>query len=291
MEIKEKVFKFIDFVYDKYFSRFDIDIIKIKQQIDIDIGFMVERRYEENGIRALVFYRLTRASIAKLNNEEITGFVFEIRNISKLYSNSYISPFSNIECPVFIGSDVFIDRNYSIRNNVVIENKCQLFDNNYIYNDTKQNIIDYDVELMDNVKIHCSSVGANTKICCNCIIREDIAADVVVEVVNELQIKKSTKNSRIPSQELRVYGIVPKYKNSFVLYGEGIYNPKVKLVVQNHTPSCEILYWDKNKIIVRIGYFIMGKSDKSKLIIFSNGQRIVINNSIGLQNTLKNLKK
>jgi len=65
----------------------------------------------------------------------------------------------------------------------------------------------------------------------------------------------------------------------------------VKLVVQNHTPSCEILYWDKNKIIVRIGYFIMGKSDKSKLIIFSNGQRIVINNSIGLQNTLKNLKK
>ena len=102
---------------------------------------------------------------------------------------------------------------------------------------------------------------------------------------------ESYETITIPRSILEEYSTLEKYKNSFVLYGEGIYNPKIKLIVQNHSPNINITYWDKNKIIVKVDYFSADKKDKSRLILFSNGQRIVINNSEGLHNILKNLQK
>lgn len=291
MEIKKELLKFIDVVIDKYFSEFDINIDNIKEKLTEDIDYILSKRYERNGINALIFYRVTRECVSQLKKEEITNFVFKIKNISRIYSTSYISPFSYLECPVFIGDEVFIDKNYKIGKYVVIENKCYLIDNNIYKSDNKLYNIQENVLIENSVKVYNSSIGVNAIIGSNSIIREDISNDVIVDVISELQIKKSAISSRIPSQELKVYGVVPKYKNSFVLYGEGIYNPKVKLVVQNNISNATITYWDKNKIIVRVEYFAMSGNDKSKLILFSNGQRIVLNNSVGLQKTLKNLQK
>lgn len=293
MDIKNKALKYFDEIYKKYFFSYKIELENIRNQIIEDINYMSSKLedFNLNGINAIIFYRLTRSGLKDIKCDNITDIVFRLKNESMLYTTSYLSPFAIVECPIIIGENVFIDKNYQIGKNVVIENNVQLIDKN-IYNiDNKYNTIGNEVCIENNVKIYNSNIGKFSLIKENCVIREDISDGSVVEVISELQIKNSKIKSHIPSQILSVYGVVPKYKNSFVLYGEGIYNPKVKLIVQKHSPELEIMYWDKNKIIVKIEYFELSKNEKSKLVLFSNGQRIVINNSTGLQKVLKNLQK
>jgi len=289
-----KVKKIVSEIYSAYFFDYKIDLNKVENLIVADYDFMQKNNVDNfDGIIALIIYRLSFEVAENYKSEKLIDVFYKIKKETLNYTTSYISPYSIILSPVLLkGENVLIDKGFKIYNNVVICNGVKLIDKTYGLFDKKVTFIKSNTIINNNVKIYANSnIGEKVEIGDGCTIRENISDNSIVSLITDLQIKKSKLSSRIPSQELNVFGVVPKYKNTFVIYGEGFYNPKVKLLSDSYNVETEISYWDKNKIIVKIKSFNIKDFLKNMLILFSNGQRIVLSNNIGLQKTLKNLQK
>lgn len=288
-----KIRSFIMKICDTYFCNYKINIDEVEKLIINDYQYYIDNNLESrDGMCALIIYRLSCNVVENNPHDNFVDLFYKIKNETVRYTNSYISPYAILSSPISIGEKVVIDKGYNIEKNVVINNYVELINNNYGLYDKKYTNIKNNTIIKHNVKIYSDAhIGS----CCIigewCIIRDAIADNCEVKLISNIQTRKNTQTSRIPSQELLIYGVVPKYKNSIIIHGEGFYNPKVKVVIPKENVETEIVYWDKNKIIVKLKYLKVENYLKNTLIIFSNGQRIVLTNNMALQKTLKNLQK
>lgn len=290
MENLNKIKNDIDLFCDTYFYSEKIDRQKIYDLIIKDYSYQKELGFDNyDGIVALIIYRVCHTMV---DNANIYDLFFKIQNESRIKSSSYISPFAVLNCPIaLVGKNIEISKGFKLDKNIVLYDNVKLIDKDYGLFDKKSTHIGKDTVINNNSKIYNGAdIGEGCVIGDNCIIKEKISANYEVSVISELQIKKSKTSSFISSQELNIFGVVPKYKNTLVVFGEGFYNPKIKLIVDGRSVNVEISYWDKNKIMIKVPYFTVGNCLKNMLIIFSNSQRIVLNNSYGVQKVLKNLK-
>lgn len=286
------------------------DLLKIKKtyfgkyDFEKDIVFDNMRRYLEyyensgllpecsNGSGAIMCYLLSE-NILKNNEYSLLLFDDLIRFKNKVVAqfSNYISPFSRIDFPILIkGNYNYIGGGYHFAKTIEIANHVIFYDNN---NHVFDNIINIGEcsKFEDDCKVYCE-VGSNCHVNKGCVIREKIQDKSVVEIKNVLQVKSTKNENYLPSQTLTFFGCVPKYKDSLVIYGEGFYNPKVKIIVPYGKLMFDIKYWDKDKIILKIKKAELGeKNEKCTLVLFSNGQRISVFNDVGVLKMLKNLKK
>ena len=203
----------------------------------------------------------------------------------------YVSPYANLGTFELHGINIYIGDNVVAQDHLVVGGGCVIGKNqaNSEYS-IKKVTIGNNCVIGNNVKIYPGTIiGDNVTVCDGAIIKEKIDNNVQVDIVNQLQVK-SMVNARISSQNLFVYGIVPKYKNTFVVFGEGFYNPKVILKLKSgKNINYEISYWDKNKIIVKLKESTPIKDDENMLIVMSNGIKVTLFNSFGIKNALKSI--
>lgn len=198
-----------------------------------------------------------------------------------------------------IGKCFFIDHGV----NVVIGETCEIGDNCNIFNDVvlgSKNVktakaVKRHPTVKNNVTICAGSrvlgnitVGDNCFISPHAVVLDDVPDNTHVGIVNQLQLTK--KVNSLPSQKLIVYGVVPKFKNTIKILGEGFYNPTVLIKLKNDKVlNYQISYWDKNKILVKFKNVVPFKeSDVSgaKIIILSNADKVIVTNSYGLTKAL-----
>lgn len=215
---------------------------------------------------SLYYYRLIRYIIEhKLcppNSQNIVAFM---QFVEKITSN-YVSPFCIVEQDVnILGTHVYIYGDYKICAKTNIFSGVQIGDKNYDQNiinnidsdtnlgvfDNKTYVVDKNCTIENAAKVCFCDIGEGVIVCSNAIVRENICAHSRVEKLNQLQITQ-TKKSYLPSQELEVYGVVPKYKNTLTIYGDGIYNPNVIIRHKGKKVLSQIEYWDKTKIILKL---------------------------------------
>lgn len=199
-----------------------------------------------------------------------------------------ISPLSKIELPI----DVINCNRIKISGKVLIGEQCTLFSNVSISGNI---IIKNNVTLCENVHIPKDvTIEDNCIIERNCIVLENLEKNSVLKIITQQQIKQRYGNS-LQSQKVYVYGIVPKFKNTFIILGEGFYNPTIFIKLKNEkTLNYTITYWDKNKIIVKIKSFFKFTNkqvDNVKVTLFSNSEKLIILNSVGLEKCLLSLQK
>ena len=125
------------------------------------------------------------------------------------------------------------------------------------------------------------------------MVTDNLSEYEEAKIINQVQVN-CTKN-KINTHKMEVYGIVPKFKNAFVIIGEGFYNPTVliKLKNQNKELKYEVDYWDKNKIIIKIKNttpFLLKDVKGLKIIILSNSEKVVILNNFAVEKCLVSLK-
>lgn len=242
----------------------------------------------ENGLYAIFVYLITKNVFQNniLSGELLTQLAL-IKNHTISTCSNYISPFSDVEFPIIIkGNFNYIGGGYYIKDNFECGNSNRLFDKNTVFNDKKISV-GKNVKIDNDVKIY-SEIGNNVKIDSDAVIREKIEDGVNVSVRNSIQTKTENKTIKCPT----IYGVVPKFRNLMVVYGEGFYNPKIKIVVPYGRVDYSLTFWDKNKIIIRLDRVEMDSdNEKNTLIIFSNGGRVSLINDIGVQKSLKNWKK
>lgn len=236
----------------------DIDVQKISPNSNIF------------GRISLYYYRLCRYIIthklSPLNSQSLKMYT---QFLEKTTSN-YLSPFADIDndvvlqgthiciygdyqlnANIFIFSGVIVgDKNYdeNIYNNIDIDNNITLFVNNPY-------VIDKNCILNNSAKLSFCNIGECCEICENAVVRENIISGSKVKILNQCQIVVREK-TYIPSQELTIYGLVPKYKNTLTIYGDGIYNPNVIIRCGDKKIGSDIIYWDKSKIILKLKGFL-----------------------------------
>ena len=96
----------------------------------------------------------------------------------------------------------------------------------------------------------------------------------------------------MPSQQMYFYGLYPKFKNGFVIIGDGFYNPVVMLKNKNKSLDYKISYWDKNKIIVKLktsSPLTLQEASATKIIILCRGCKLAVLKSQGLVKALTTL--
>jgi len=243
-----------------------------------------------NGLFAIVTYVISKDVVLHNINIPLDDLL-RAKNITLTQCLNYISPFAEIDFPLYIyGNYNYIGGAFKLNNNIIIGNHVEFCDNNMGDNVKKINI-GKNATFENNVKVY-SSVGDNSHILEGCRVREEIPNNCVVSCRNSIQYKTFSDRSNLPSQTLNCYGCVPKYKDTLVIYGEGFYNPKVKIVVPYGKADFSLCYWDKNKIILKFSDFhCAGEIDRCTMVLFSNGQRIGLVNDLGLLKLLKTLKK
>lgn len=274
----------------------------------------------------MYYYRLVRHivenKLVPLNSQSL--LVFE-NFIEKLTSN-YISPFAILEENVVLdGTHIFIYGDYKINTKTCImsgvivgdkhhdDNAYNTLDtdNSIIFPDNKPYIIDKKCIIFQNAKVIFCNIGAECIICENAVVRENIGTRSTVNIVNQCQLTKREK-TYIPSQELVVFGLVPKYKNTLTIFGEGIYNPNVIIRFGNKKIESQIEYWDKSKIILKLKGFLEKQNnatsdqnltlnidikkvqkntnnDKCIVVVMSRGTKVTINDTNVVKKLLKNI--
>lgn len=134
------------------------------------------------------------------------------------------------------------------------------------------------------------TIGNNVFVCPQAVVTDDVPENTTVSIVNQLQLTK--RINTLPSQKLTIFGVVPKFKNCIKILGEGFYNPTVLIKLKNNKSlNYQIIYWDKNKIIIKFKNKALTKLDVLgvKLIVLSNADKVILLNSFGLSKTLLNL--
>ena len=239
---------------------------------------------------AVIYYRVAEYVFYKLKRQEVA---YLIADYALKITNIYISPKVNIGEGLLleiaentkIYENVRIGKKMHIVGKVIICSKTNLQNNNCI-------------EIGDNFSIsHNACVRGNIKIGNNvcidggCTVLDNIDSDCEVKIVSSLQMLYSNKKNLLPSQKIFVYGVVPKFKNQIVIYGEGFYNPIVDIKIKqlNKNIESEVSYWDKNTIIIKVKPINIEneKLNVNKIIIKSNGYKCVVNNSMGLVKILR----
>lgn len=204
-------------------------------------------------------------------------------------TTSFVSPYADLKKFKLDGVNIYIGDNVVAGDGLVIGGGSVL--GKHQFNDDIDNkyiIIGINCVIGNNVRIcHGADIGDNVTINNGCIIKEKIDSNVVVDIVNQLQIKRAN-NAYVTSQKLIVYGLVPKYKNTLVIYGEGFYNPKVIIRLKDSKQlDYNITYWDKNKIIIKIKSFSKTTHVDNMIVIMSRGTRVAIINNIALNVLIK----
>jgi serine O-acetyltransferase len=137
------------------------------------------------------------------------------------------------------------------------------------------------------------TIGNNVFVSPSAVVLDDVEDNQKVLIVNQLQITKQDTFSYLPSQKMVIYGIVPKFKNTISILGEGFYNPNVIIKLKNNaTLNYAIDYWDKNKIMVKFKNTTPFEKDivkGVKCIVFSNNARVIIVNNLALEKALTSL--
>lgn len=201
-----------------------------------------------------------------------------------------------------IGQGLFIDHG----SKTVIGETCEIGNNCTIFNDVV--LGSKNVMCNESVKRH-PSLGNNVTICAGCrvlgnikignnvfispacVVLEDIEENSKVTIVNQLQLTNNSPN--ILAQKMVVYGVVPKFKNTLMILGEGFYNPMVLVKLKEPKDLFfNISFWDKNKIILKFKNkkaFSKAELKNSKIIILSNNNKVVLLQNFALEKTLTTL--
>lgn len=201
-----------------------------------------------------------------------------------------------------IGERFFIDHGA----NVVIGSTCKIGERCNIFNDVvlgSKNVknaksekrhptIKNDVTICAGARVLGNiTIGNNCFISPHAVVLDDVPDDTHVSVINQLQLTK--KVNSLPSQKMIIYGVVPKFKNTLKILGEGFYNPTVLIKLKNDKIlNYQIIYWDKNKILVKIkntAPYNLLDTHGAKIIVLSNADKVVITQSYGLTKTLTSL--
>lgn len=193
-----------------------------------------------------------------------------------------------------IGKGLFIDHgaNVVIGQTCVIGDYCNIFQNVILGAKNVQNneTTKRHPTIGDNVTI-CGgcrvlgniNIGNNVFISPNCVVLDDVPDNTKVTIVNQLQFEDNIVKNVLPRQKLEIYGIVPKWRNTLIIEGSGIYNPTVLIKCDAHIDYV-IDYWDKNKIIIKIkdSNIEMSQLKKNKIIILSNSDKVIVINCFAL---------
>ena len=166
-----------------------------------------------------------------------------------IFSSIYLSPLAVLgEELTLVGGNIFIGENTKIGKNCSINTGTSIGKKNQQYKIP----IGENVEIGENVKIRGNvTIGNNVSISPSCIVIESVPENYKVNVVNQLQYSEKSSANNIPSQQLIFYGVYPKFKNAFIIMGEGFYNPTVLIKTKTQV-NYNISYWEKKKIIVKI---------------------------------------
>lgn len=189
---------------------------------------------------------------------------------------------------IVIGATTIIGKCCNIFNNVILGSK-----NVKTAKQTKRH-----PTLKDNVTICAGcrvlgdiTIGNNCFISPNAVVLDDVPDNTHISIINQLQLSKN--GNRLPSQKMIVYGVVPKFKNSIKILGEGFYNPTVLIKLKGEKQlNYNIVYWDKNKILIKIKNttpFEHNSVSGAKIVILSNADKVIITQSYGLTKTLTTL--
>lgn len=181
--------------------------------------------------------------------------------------------------------------------NAIIGKNLKIVGKVYIYSETNTFIeIKNNCVLMSGCVVKGEiTIGDNVTILNNCIVMDSIEDNMTISLINQLQIKAKTIENYLPSQNLIIYGVFPKFKNTLIIVGDAIYNPKVIIKLKNELKvDYSISYWDKNKIIIKFkntNAFTLQETENAKIIILSNKNKVLITSSLGLQKALISLNK
>lgn len=189
---------------------------------------------------------------------------------------------------IVIGATTIIGKCCNIFNNVILGSK-----NVKTAKQTKRH-----PTLKDNVTICAGcrvlgdiTIGNNCFISPNAVVLDDVPDNTHISIINQLQLSKN--GNRLPSQKMIVYGVVPKFKNTIKILGEGFYNPTVLIKLKGEKQlNYNIVYWDKNKILIKIKNttpFEHNSISGAKIVILSNADKVIITQSYGLTKTLTTL--
>lgn len=251
-----------------------------------------------NALIATLYYRVSHYFyyIGKvINNKTLSSKAVSVSQTALAQTGVDIHPGAKIMAPLFIdhGYGVVIGETSEIGQNCMIFNGVVLGGRNVQNaNKTKRHptlknnvIVCAGAKILGNIVL-----GENVFVSPNAVVIDDIEDDHEVLIVNQLQIKKQTKNTYLPSQQVVVYGVVPKFKNSISILGEGFYNPNVLIKLRNNKElNYQITYWDKNKIIIKFKHSTpLDKKDAkgAKMIVFSNSHKVILLSSAGLEKAL-----
>lgn len=239
---------------------------------------------------ANIYYRVAEYVFYGLKKHDIA---YLIADYGLKQTNIYISP------KVIIGDGFSLEfaENSKIYENVKVGDNFKVIGKVIICSKTSNSSNNF-IELGDNVTLNHNvcirgtvRIGDNVCVDGGCTILDNVDSDCEVKLVCSLQMLYSNKKNLLPSPKIYVYGVVPKFKNQIVIYGEGFYNPIVDIKIRDLTKhvDSEISYWDKNTIIVKVKPMNIDheKLELNKIIIKSNGYKCVINNSMGLVKSLK----
>lgn len=248
-----------------------------------------DKKSLENSDLAIVFYRVAQYLFWHMKKVDVANKVAE-DGLKK--TSIYISPktiindglqFINAE-HTRIGENIKIGKNLCVSGKVTLKSGECLKPNNSL--EIGDNFI-----INNATVIGCNKIGSNVKIDSGCTVLDDVGDDCEVRIVSSLQMLISSKKNLLPSQKIFVYGVVPKFKNQIVVYGEGFYNPVVDIKIKNCTRKIEseVSYWDKNTIIIKVKPINLELEalKNNKIIIKSNGYKCVVNNSMGLAKILR----
>lgn len=227
----------------------------------------------------------------------------------RLYNQLYYACFHNVEdtekvektyieyneSNIWIHPSVVVGKNFSVlsSNRVQILNNVQIGDNCTIGNNVKIGNKNFSPKILNNVIIQDGvsiygniTIGNNVLLHTNCYVTDNVEDNQQVKLINQVQIMDSVERKN-PSNKLIIYGVVPKFKNTIQILGEGFYNPKISFKNVSKELEFSITFWDKNKIIIKFkntkpienaGFVIMS--------IYSNRLKTTLIHSIGLEKAL-----
>ncbi len=236
---------------------------------------------------ATLFYRLSHKvySTSKSKARRISEY-------GSLLTGIEIHPGAEIVAPLFI------DHGYKIviGQDVKIGPRCRIFQGCVLGATTKEKdterrhpTIGADVTLCPGCKILGGiTIGDNSFISPDCVVLDDIPAGTKVSNVCQLQFQASVVRNTLPRQKLIIYGAIPKWKNTLVIEGSGIYNPTI-LVKCRTKLTYHIDYWDKNKIILKFEPKEVSHEDlhRTKIVILSRSDKVILAHCYALYEVLK----
>lgn len=286
----------------------------VGNQLSEDVAFIAQsdpaatskqlvKQNASNGLIATVYYRVAHTLDAigkafKLTN--LSTKSFELTQFAATQTGIEIHPSAKIEPGFFIdhGQGIVIGQTAEVGKHCTIFNGVILGSRNVLNpKSTKRHpTLKNNVTVCAGAKILGDIVlGDNVFVSPNAVVIDSIEEDSDVLIVNQLQIKKrkSPHTAYLPSQQLIVYGVTPKFKNSICILGEGIYNPNV-IVMQRGGKQIlhQITYWDKNKIFLKFKSTTPFSKDEIKgikLVVFSNSNKVVLLNNLAIEKVLTSL--